>query len=809
MYINIARLRQGRIGVLAKLLRIWAPPDTYYSDNWYNDTALRQGSFKIEDWECAVFTGDAYGTIGSFRNIETGNTPFVELTGKRITSARIRLRRYSSGGSSPNQVRIWKCPLIDVPGAGAHSPNGSYVPNSNHNLGSISFSESKWFSLPVEIAEWVVAGNCLVLCYGGSNYMKLYGIENASYKPVLEITTAIDEPGPSAPVLDSIQEINTASFSFSCGISVDAGGFFDSDQLRYVLQVAPDGQNFDEDVNHTFFSDLGIPVVTVDLQEYFDLSEQHRAYFLNTLCKIRMKAVTPAWGAQPEGYTSDWSVSPAFTIDYRLTPSAPSSFNVYREGDANPTHDAFEGEQITFNFGAPDIYNDIEPDGSPIILSYFVDIGGKATVSGESGFAYEMPELTTEQKNWETSISAYCVDSVGQAGTDKLVQLFTINRFRHPSIVINSAPIRYENKATINISVTDTGYGGKQSEKQMDSCSARYTLTPSGEFGSGIERSAVLGVWGGATGLDTSFEINGLEAGKRYDVEVYICNRAPDGRSVNALRSNGYSTKILEYLPAWAGWKNPMATTQNNKATAGLSTRALVVGTNMGAAVNKDCMVVQGDIDAGGIIRSNGKSTLLLASVLPISGGNIIVADTNGNASDSRAKLNGSIVPGLLNTVACNSGASPCQDWTIDLSACPYSLSGPWHIDAIIKTNAASQDVSLYYYNESGVLRNSGFSCHLVRDGSESAYASPFITFGGSGETSVAAFDVFAGNGAVVCYTGKAIRQASNAGSYQDCSFSVIHIGTDSDITKLVFHSSSASGLAARCQAYIYTMGHA
>ena len=154
-----------------------------YDDHWYTDTALRQGRYALNVVD-EVYTGNAFGTFC----FGSGIGKPTELSTKTLISARLFLKRYNeSGAESPLSVKIFTSTLTSVPSSGASSPSGN-VTGTEQVLGTLDRNEAKWFTLPNDMADNVIDGKCLALYYGSSNYQKLYGVENASYKPVIEFT---------------------------------------------------------------------------------------------------------------------------------------------------------------------------------------------------------------------------------------------------------------------------------------------------------------------------------------------------------------------------------------------------------------------------------------------------------------------------------------------------------------------------------------------------------------------------------------------------------------------------------------------
>jgi hypothetical protein len=131
-----------------------------------------------------IYDGPWFGLFG----FSSGAGKPTELAGKTIDSARIRLYRYDTGGSSGDVDHyLYATDHTSVPGANATSPHAAVVGSANF-ICTLGRGEGGWFTLPVALAAYVVAGKCLCLYNGNNNSTRLYGIENASYKPQIEIT---------------------------------------------------------------------------------------------------------------------------------------------------------------------------------------------------------------------------------------------------------------------------------------------------------------------------------------------------------------------------------------------------------------------------------------------------------------------------------------------------------------------------------------------------------------------------------------------------------------------------------------------
>lgn len=167
---------------------IYMDPDVYleYSDTWEGDTILRQGRWYLivnpatkED----VYTGDAYGTLFFGSGVDKPTA----LSSKVLLSARIYIMRDSSRGSGDDPITMFASTLTDVPDGGAHTPNGD-TSGSGSLIATLGLGEGGWFNLPLTLAAQVVAGKCLCIYSGSSYFAGLYGVENSTYKPKIELT---------------------------------------------------------------------------------------------------------------------------------------------------------------------------------------------------------------------------------------------------------------------------------------------------------------------------------------------------------------------------------------------------------------------------------------------------------------------------------------------------------------------------------------------------------------------------------------------------------------------------------------------
>jgi hypothetical protein len=438
--------------------------------------------------------------------------------------------------------------------------------------------------------------------YGPTNaYMTFAGYDDGTYKPYITITHEPNEPSPTSPTPVTPGTITADAYVFDWSDATD--NIFATGQLYYEMQLSVDnGANY----GSTFTSSQGSSTYTLSLKTY--LSLQTLQYYYNAIFKFRVRTKTPDYGGSP--YYSSWVESGTFTVDYRLTPTAPASLT---PSDS----DVYEGEAITFTVGRPVTYNTHNSAGSTMNLTYYVRLStGTALAnstepctSATESVPYNVGELCSGTSDLSTYVNAYVVDAESQTGAACSNVAFTVRRFRVPSITGNLSD-RTTSQVTVNITVTDTGYGGTQSDSQITN--VEYRL----DGGSWTEAS--FGSW---SGLTNSFDITGLDENEDYTLDLRVTNDAPGGTALSDLTSSTYSVTggIQEYTPAILIWEDSGAT--GNEADQGVSVKALVVGDDFEAAVEKGWIAAQNGV-------SIGEESVLL-KVYPIGSIYISVSSTN------------------------------------------------------------------------------------------------------------------------------------------------------------------------------------
>jgi hypothetical protein len=603
----------------------------YYDDNgyhnkdvWQSDTGLGQGAYATEYFDDR--SGSAYDAQdGPFYGTFHFGTGPAALAGKIIDSARLRLTRYSDspGSSSGVTTTVYATNLTSVPGSGAHSPNGQ-VTGSGTTSPAMTKGQTVWFSIPVALAQAVIAGKCLCLYTGTGRLSRHYGIEGSSaQEPVIEITWHDPAPTPTTPTINSIGTVTADEKTFDWSDSSDSAGYFTSAQLMYEWQISYDngttwGDGVTQDNNARITTAAGVSQHLINLRTALGLQPQQ--YYYNTQCKIRVRAKTPDYGGTP--YYSAWATSAAFTINYKIVPSAPASLTPSKS-------DPYEGEEITFTVGRPASYNTHDHNGTVMNLIYSVQLAsGTTLISGDADVSnadkvlnYTVGNLTTGLADLSTTIKARCVDAEGQTGQYLSDVAFTVKRFRAPSVNITAID-RADTTATVHIRITDTGYGSTQNHDQISKVQA--------SIDGGVYSDVTLLGWTGPNGMDNSFVVSGLSGGSNYALLVKAVNTAPDGTSLSDLTGAAYAATIPEHLPTLAALKRAGAT--GDEADRLAYAQAMVIGANPDEPVNKGSLAVQHDLDVGCAIRRNGADVV---TGTPGTSGNLAMWNADGDVVDA------------------------------------------------------------------------------------------------------------------------------------------------------------------------------
>lgn len=408
-------------------------------------------------------------------------------------------------------------------------------------------------------------------------YMTFAGYDNATYKPYLTITHAPSVPNPTPPsgiLTVSPLPVKTATATFDWGDASDT--VFTSSQLFYEMPITYNGG---ASWSATYTSTQGSSQYSLNIKTALGLAAGQ--YYYNTNCQFRVRTKTPLYNGQH--YYSSWVTSGAFTIDYRIPPSVPTSLTPSK---ANP----YEGESISFTVGRPSSYNTHNAAGAVMQMTYYVKLASgtaltnatEPVTSSSKVVPYTVGNLTSGKSDLATSIRAYCKDAQGQQGPETGNVAFTVRRFRAPAVIVENVE-REEESAVIHLLVTDTGYGGTQSGSQINK----------------IEYRLDGGAWNDATllgwdGLKNSFEITSLSAAARYTMEVRAVNNAPAGTSLSDKTGSAHQSLLLEFLPQGGFYKN------KTTGVGMVYSRAAIIGPDPTVSVNDGDMIVADDIYAQG-----------------------------------------------------------------------------------------------------------------------------------------------------------------------------------------------------------------
>lgn len=366
-----------------------------------------------------------------------------------------------------------------------------------------------------------------------NDYKSFYTKEGDTSKKAY-IVINYNYPDPSKPILDSISTITDASKTFNWSDSTD--DVYASSELYYEMQLSDDnGSSW----GATQTSAEGDSSYTLNLKTFYSLETGE--YYYNTQQKIRVRAKTPLW---PDGggsnYYSDWVTSSAFTVDYRLGVSAPSSLT---PSDSTP----YEGETIDFECGRPATYNTHDDDGTTNELTYYVQLDDntdlandtEAVTSATKDVSYTVGELTSGTSDLSTYVKAYAVDTEGQTSPYTSNVAITFKRFRVPIINISEVT-RAETSITVSFVIDDTGFGGTQVSSQINK--VQYNLNGAGWT------DASLGSW---TDLTNSFTVGSLTASTKGTIAVRAINNEPVV-GLGDKTSAEDSASVTEFIPIFA-----------------------------------------------------------------------------------------------------------------------------------------------------------------------------------------------------------------------------------------------------------------
>lgn len=396
---------------------------------------------------------------------------------------------------------------------------------------------------------------------------------NAAY---ITVTYEQREPAPSTPILTSPGTITEDSKTFSWKASTD--NIFPSSSLSYQLQVSLDGGN-------TWSASYSVAANTTQLAVNLRTAAGLKSgqYYYNTKLQVRVRAVTPAFNGTI--YYSAWGVSDVGAVDYRITPTAPGSLT-------SSLTEVYEGQSITITLDRPSKYNAYDSDGATMQLTYTVKLKdgtvlGRITAactSTTASMTVTMPNKTIGTADLSTTMTATVTDAEGQIGPSTAAVALTIKRYRAPVVTIIAID-RSATSATATVQVTNTGYGGTQSNAQITT--VEYSLD-------GAAWVKVTPTW---IGLKTAVELTGLAEGSRYSLQIRVTNAAPDGMTAKA--STTAAANVLEYTPA------AMIYRDNTNGATGIAAKGLIVGTDWSQQVEEGDAMIEGTLtvaalDVGG-----------------------------------------------------------------------------------------------------------------------------------------------------------------------------------------------------------------
>ncbi len=407
----------------------------------------------------------------------------------------------------------------------------------------------------------------------GTSRLKCLASRTATGAATIAVTYEVKSPAPTTPTVTAPGTITSDSKVFSWTASSDR--IYASNQLSYQLQVS---LNNGSTWSSTYTASAGATSLSVNLRTVAGLSSGQ--YYYNAKLKVRVRAVTPAYNGTV--YYSSWGTSSTGIINYKITPTKPSSLAV------SPAS-AYEGAAVTVTLGRPSSYNTLTSGGATNTLTYYVKLANGTTLgsvkaavtSATASLNATLGNLTSGNANLSTSITAYCVDAHSQTSPSTSAVSLTVNRYRAPVISITGIDRAAEN-ATATAVVTDTGYGGTQSSGQIST--VEYSID------SGVTWATITPTW---VGLKTAVEITGLSANNRYTLQVRVTNVAPDDLTA---KSTTYTTTIFEHTPAAMIFRDSA-----NNAT-GLAAKSLLVGEDWSG------QVAEGDASIEGAIYEGGKS---------------------------------------------------------------------------------------------------------------------------------------------------------------------------------------------------------
>ena len=441
----------------------------------------------------------------------------------------------------------------------------------------VSMGEGNSGSVNFDVTDIVLAwqggssqyGVCLQQSDSTASRIKTIADRTASGAAYITVTYAERKPEPTTPAVTAPGTITADSHTFKWSAATD--NIFASSKLSYQLQISLDGGS---NWSNTYTAAAGKTSLAVDLRTLAGLKAGQ--YYYNAKLKARVRAVTPAHNGTV--YYSGWGISAAGVVNYKITPGKPSSLTLSASAP-------YEGQSVTITLGRPSTYNAYDSAGAAMQLTYTVKLKdgttlGSVTAAATSATAsvtVAVPSKTSGTADLSTSVTATVKDAEGQTGAATSAVGFTIKRYRAPAVSVSKID-RTDMGATITATVTDTGYGGTQSNSQITK----------------LEYKLASGSWTTATpvwsGLKASFALSGLDAGTRYALQIRVINTAPSGVTAKTATASG---TILEYTPAAMVFKD----SANNKT--GIATKSLIVGADWEVQPSEGSAVVGNALTVG------------------------------------------------------------------------------------------------------------------------------------------------------------------------------------------------------------------
>ena len=413
-------------------------------------------------------------------------------------------------------------------------------------------------------------GICLQQSDSTANRLKTIADRTSANAAYITVTYSEKAPAPTVPTVTAPGTVKTDSAMVKWAASTD--GVYASSQLSYQVQVSlNDGSSW----SSSYTAPAGTTSLAVNLRTLAGLKSGQ--YYYNTKLKYRVRAVTPAYNGTV--YYSDWGVSESGSVNYRITPGKPSSFTLSASAP-------YEGQSVTITLGRPTAYNAYDSAGNAMNLTYTVKFKDGTTLGSVTAectaatvtITAKVPNVTTGLADLSTSVTATVKDSAGQTSSATSAVNLTVKRYRVPGVTATVTG-RTESTATAKVTITDTGYGGTQSNSQITKL--EYKL------GNG-NWTSVTPNW---SGLVTNVSVSGLESDTRYALQIRATNSSPSG--VTAKVGTSAAVTILEHTPAAMVYRD-----SSNNAT-GVAAKGLLVSKDWSQTVAEGSARFDGPLYVG------------------------------------------------------------------------------------------------------------------------------------------------------------------------------------------------------------------